>query len=138
MEFEVLGAPQGKRRPRFTTVNGYARTYDHEDDLYYANAVVVAFKEARPDGYDLYEKPLKMRITALHSVPKSFSKKKTAQALQGEIFPMKKPDADNVAKLVCDALNGIAYRDDTQVIELVVVKRYAPEPKVIVEIEVYK
>lgn len=45
-------------------------------------------------------------------------------------MPAKKPDADNIAKIICDSLNNVAYRDDTQVIELTVIKRYAKEPKV--------
>ena len=51
-------------------------------------------------------------------------------AVEGVINPQTKPDADNIAKIICDALNNIAYKDDTQIIELTVVKRYALEPKV--------
>jgi Holliday junction resolvase RusA-like endonuclease len=40
------------------------------------------------------------------------------------MWPVKKPDADNIAKIICDALNGIAYRDDTQIISLKVLKIY--------------
>ena len=50
----------------------------------------------------------------------------------------KKPDADNIAKIICDALNNVAYHDDTQVIELIVVKKYAREPKVKVALAEYK
>ena len=50
-----------------------------------------------------------------------------------EYYPTKKPDADNIAKVVCDALNGLAYKDDAQVIDLTVHKRFG-DPKVIVKI----
>ena len=55
--------------------------------------------------------------------------------LRGCIFPSKKPDADNIAKIVLDALNGVAYEDDSQVINLSVQKRYSEEARVFVHIE---
>ena len=54
---------------------------------------------------------------------------------KGELYPTKKPDADNIAKVICDALNGSAYHEDTQVVKLTVRKVYTEgEPKVRVEI----
>ena len=50
------------------------------------------------------------------------------------IKPTKKPDADNIVKIICDALNGVAYKDDTQVVELDFKKVYGEFEKVIVEI----
>ena len=58
--------------------------------------------------------------------------------LSGEIKPTKKPDADNIVKIICDALNNIAYKDDTQVVDLQVKKIYGGTEKVIVEIEEIK
>ena len=68
--------------------------------------------------------PAAVRIEAVYGIPKSYSKKKRERALNGELAPTKKPDADNIAKVVCDALNGVAYVDDTQVIDLRVFKRF--------------
>lgn len=135
MTFTVEGAPQGKRRPRFTTVNGYARAYEHDSDALYENQIKLTFQSARPSDYNLFEKALSLRITALFDIPKAFSKVKAKRALRGEIRPTKKPDSDNIAKVVCDALNGIAYKDDTQIVELIVVKAYALRPAVVVTIE---
>ena len=53
----------------------------------------------------------------------------------GEILPTKKPDADNIAKIIADALNGVAYRDDSQIAEMLIVRRYADIPVVAVEIQ---
>lgn len=50
--------------------------------------------------------------------------------LEDEIYPTIKPDTDNIAKIILDSLNGIAYKDDKQVIRLQVEKRYAEEPSV--------
>lgn len=79
--------------------------------------------------------PLQMHIKAFFEIPKSTSKRNKEKMLLRQILPTKKPDADNIAKVICDALNGIAYRDDTQIVSLVVTKVYtASEPKVVVGI----
>ena len=54
--------------------------------------------------------------------------KKTAM-LSGELLPTKKPDIDNIVKAVLDALNEVAYRDDTQVVELQVRKQDSERPR---------
>ena len=79
---------------------------------------------------------LRMKIRAYYEPVKSTSKKKRLQMLSGYIFPVKKPDADNIAKIICDALNGVAYRDDTQICSLEVVKQY--DDKARVEIDISK
>ena len=66
-------------------------------------------------------------ILAFFEPPKSISKKKREDMLTGKIWPAKKPDSDNIAKVVLDALNGIAYHDDTQIIKLSVTKAYKEE-----------
>lgn len=78
---------------------------------------------------------LKMAITAFYPIPTSWSKKKRTAAIGGAIRPTVKPDADNVLKVICDALNGIAYADDKQIVEAAVRKFYVMEPAVVVEIE---
>jgi Holliday junction resolvase RusA-like endonuclease len=58
-------------------------------------------------------------------VPKSYSKKRTEACLSGLERPTKKPDWDNVAKSICDAMNGIVYQDDTQIVDAYVTKVYS-------------
>ena len=55
--------------------------------------------------------------------------------LEGLMNPIKRPDADNIAKIVLDALNGIAYKDDSQIVDLSVPKRYSDKPRVEIFIE---
>lgn len=138
MTFEILGAPIGKRRPRFSTIHGYAQAIKPKEDVIYENLVKITFQAAKSEGYDLYDKPIRMTIEAQFSVPKSFSKRKAVVASEGGIRPLTKPDVDNIAKIICDALNGIAYKDDTQIVALTVSKKYAVEPKVIVTVEEYR
>ena len=57
--------------------------------------------------------------------------------LENRISPTKKPDIDNITKVVLDALNKFAYKDDTQITEITAVKKYASTPKVKIKIEEY-
>ena len=76
-----------------------------------------------------------MDIKAFFKIPKSTSKKQKERMLTGEIRPTKKPDMDNIVKAVADALNGIAYEDDKQIIECSIKKYYTEEERIEVEIE---
>ncbi|WP_442855820.1 RusA family crossover junction endodeoxyribonuclease [Blautia sp. Marseille-P3087] len=73
---------------------------------------------------------MRIRIQAFYGIPKSSSKVKREAMLKGELLPAKKPDIDNIAKAVLDALNSVAYRDDTQVVELQLRKQYSEKPRV--------
>ncbi len=79
--------------------------------------------------------PLSLRISAVFPVPASYSRRRRAECLAGEEWPAKKPDYDNVAKLVTDALNGVFYRDDCQICACQVIKIYGDEPCVSVVLE---
>ena len=48
----------------------------------------------------------------------------------GLISPTKKPDLDNIAKAILDSLNGIAYKDDSQIVSLLISKKYSDRPRV--------
>ena len=130
----IPGEPKGKGRPRYTR-NGHA--YTPSDTAAYEQVVRLTFKGKYPQAIP-FEKdvPLKVVIYAWFSIPKSVSKTKRDLMEKGYIKPTKKSDADNIAKIVLDALNGYAYYDDAQVVELEVKKIYAqPEPYVDVLIE---
>lgn len=79
--------------------------------------------------------PLEISILALYPVPKSVNKKLKSSMLKGRLFPTKKPDADNIIKVILDALNGVAYWDDSQVCRVYFEKVYAekPETKIIIK-----
>ena len=132
--FTVPGEPQGKARAR--TCGGHTNT--PEKTVLYENLIKTEY--ARQCGNRKFSilsdgtaQPVAVRIEAVYGIPKSYSKKKRERALNGELAPTKKPDADNIAKVVCDALNGVAYVDDTQVIDLRVFKRFG-EPCVTISI----
>lgn len=130
MKFEVLGAPCGKGRPRFTR-NSH-RPYTPETTANYETLVKLAYMQA---GGAMFGGPVSLSITAYYPIPKSLAKKKSSLMANGFEIPIIKPDVDNIAKAIMDALNHIAYNDDRQVTELQVRKLYSHEPKTVVEIK---
>jgi Holliday junction resolvase RusA-like endonuclease len=73
-------------------------------------------------------------IDAYYQIPKSTPKARREGMISGLIRPTKKPDIDNVAKAICDSINGVAYRDDSQIVCIIAEKRYAETPRVRVTI----
>lgn len=127
--FVVTGKPTGKGRPRASTRGGFVRMYTDAKTLGYEAAI--ADEAARAMGkMEPFETPVQMQVSCYYPIPKSWSKKKRQDAVDGELYPKVKPDLDNVAKAVLDAINGIVYVDDAQVINLVATKRYATDPRV--------
>ena len=134
LKFTVPGPPQGKARAR-TVYNqhvGRTMSYTPENTVIYENLVKLSFLEQC--GRKSFEKgeAVAVKIIAAFPIPGSTSKKRRNQMLSGSIQPTKKPDADNISKCILDALNGIAYHDDSQVTELEIRKTYQDEPGVIV------
>lgn len=140
MRFKIPGPPQGKARARtfYNPKLGRSQSITPEKTVLYENRIKQCY-QTQCDGVRFGDdEPLCVSITANFEPPKSTSKKKREQMLNGELIPTKKPDADNIAKVVCDALNGIAYRDDAQIVKLTIKKRYAKEACVFVQIATAK
>ncbi len=76
-------------------------------------------------GRALMDGPVSVDIELYVTPPASWSLKKQRSALLGETFPTAKPDMDNVIKGLFDACNEIVWKDDKQVVQLIVTKRYA-------------
>jgi len=130
-KFTVPGQPQGKGRPRVTR-NG---TYTPQKTKDYQN-LIAAIADSKCDNYYIDE-PLKATIECYYQIPKSMPKYKRVMVASGQLFPIVKPDIDNVAKAILDALNGVVYKDDNQIIELYINKQYSDNPRVEVKIESY-
>ena len=128
IELEILGKPMGKGRPRLSKYG----TYTPEKTVNYENYVKLCFIN-KYKNYTPTEKALKAKITALFEIPTSYSKKKKKELI-GQPHA-NKPDADNIAKIVLDSLNGLAYKDDNQIAELEIKKVYGEQAKVILDIE---
>lgn len=135
IRFEVYGEPVGKGRPRFNFKRGrgYTRVYTPRKTIEYENMIKRSYINAAGGIKFGDNAQLEIYINAYYGIAESKSKRVKEKMRQGEIRPTKKPDIDNVVKSVLDGLNGIAYRDDTQIVSLTCKKIFADEAK----IEVY-
>lgn len=131
--FTVPGEPQGKARAKTVRLkNGMSHSYTPEKTANYENWVRVCYQQA--NGKMMDAPCFTFHIEAIYGIPKSYSKKKQEQARLGLLRPTKKPDWDNIGKVVCDALNGIAWKDDSLVVEGSISKFFGDEPKLSVTI----
>ena len=132
--FCILGEPQGKGRPRFSTVCGHVHTRTPDETVLYENLVKTEYRQQVgvkfPD-----DAMLDVRIFAYYPIPKSASKRKRQAMLDKKIRPTKKPDADNIIKVVADSLNQAAYRDDADLVKVELEKFYSWQPRIEVEIK---
>lgn len=130
VEFTIDGEPIGKARPRMNTRTGKAYTPDKT--RMYEDYIKLLYRTQIKHYFEGY---VKLTIKAFYGVAKSDSKKKKEDKLANILRPSKKPDIDNIVKLIADGLNGIAYKDDTQIIEIYATKFYSDKPRVEVIIE---
>jgi Holliday junction resolvase RusA-like endonuclease len=142
--FTIPGPPRGKQRAR-TVRNrhtGRVMSFTPDETTKYEDLVRWSFVDATRRGPDLsfdhdnrkriddpHDGPIEMEITAVYPIPASWSERRKGSALSGAIRPTVKPDLDNIVKIVADALNGLAYTDDSRVVEVIVRKRYGSNPR---------
>lgn len=122
---EVVPVPKG--RPRFSR-GGHAYT-PKKTELYEA---LIREKYGKREFYDC---PIWVRLIFSMPIPKSYPKWKLAAINQGILKHEKTPDLDNLAKAVLDALNGVAYKDDSKITRLILSKHYSTVPGVTIEIQ---
>ena len=132
LRFTVHGEPKGKGRPGFNTKTGHAIT--PKDTAIYENLVRMEYLNQCGETKFPDDAMLDMRIKAYYTIPPSRPKKKKELMRAGIIRPTKKPDMDNCIKIIADALNKIAYHDDTQIVDCQVRKFYSDDPRVEVRI----
>ena len=127
--FMVYGEPVGKGRPRFAKRGNFVSTYTPQKTKTYEDEIRMMASAAMGSSEPL-ETPVTVAIYIRVGIPKSFSKQKRKDALANIERPTKKPDIDNIAKCFLDAMNGIVYLDDKQVVSLHITKEYAETPAV--------
>ena len=134
IEFIIEGKAKPKQSFRYTR-QGFK--YTPRDVKQYARDVQYSFAAKYPTWLPsfLYQKPLKVEIQVFVKIPKSFSKTLKQRALTSELRPLVKPDVDNYSKNILDALNGVVYPDDKQIVELTVKKFYSEGEFVNIRIE---
>ena len=126
----VPGAPRGKGRPRTAVIAGRAQIYT-DSQTRSEEGAIRSLSAAAMAGKAPYDGAVILRMCAFRPIPQSFSARKRAAAERGEIVPTTKPDADNYLKC-SDALNGVVWRDDSQVVTAVIHKRYSDQPRLVI------
>lgn len=135
MQFIIPGQPQGKGRPKFARQGNFVHTYTPKKTADYEKLIQQEFKIQCGNVFFSKGIALNVSVCAFFEIPKSTSKKQAERMLSGDILPMKKPDIDNIAKVILDALNGVLYADDSQIIELNISKQYGETPSVVVNVK---
>ena len=133
-EFEVPAKIVGKGRPRLNSYTGQVYTPTKTKD--YESLVEQYFLLKYP-RYKTIEGRAKVSIIGYFEIPKSTPKAMREQMIENKISPTKKPDIDNVVKIVLDAMNKFAFKDDTQITKIEVEKKYSDVEKLYIKIEEY-
>ena len=126
LEYTVYGEPVPQGRPRFVRRGNFVQTYDPEKSKKYKKLIQSSIKplDVKIDF------PVSVSINIFKGIPKSISKKKRQDMIDGLILPTSKPDVDNYAKIVLDALNDVLWIDDSYIVRLVINKYYSDTPRV--------
>lgn len=149
VNIKVLGEPMGKQRPKFTNNGKFVQTYTPKETVNYESKVVAEYRSHYDKAMFEVGDEIWATIVAYFKIPKShyhYHKKtqttdldkKGQLMLEKKVRPIKKPDCDNLAKICLDALNGIAYKDDSHITSLLVMKYWSEEPRVEITLEKVK
>lgn len=130
VEFTIPGKALGKQRPRMTR---RGRVFTPQKTINFENLVKMCYQQERGEVY--LEGALRCVITVYKMIPKAMPKYKRVLALEGKLRPQTTPDWDNIGKIICDALNKIAYDDDKQICSATVDKYYSEREYTIVMLE---
>ena len=122
--FKVDADPVGKQRARYAKRGNFVQTYTPDKTRNYETLIKEAAIEAMGSSEPL-ETPVTLYLYIRAPIPKSLSKKRIEACLNGLEKPIKKPDASNVLKSVEDAMNGVVYKDDSQIVNIHVSKVYS-------------
>lgn len=133
-EFEIPGKITGKGRPRVNTQTAiaYTPTKTKEYEELVKQYFILKYRRINP-----LEGRIKIEMKAYFGIPKNTSKKQKEEMINNHISPTKKPDIDNIVKIILDSLNKLAFKDDNQITKLEVEKLYAEEEKVYIKVEEY-
>jgi len=115
IQFKIIGIPVPKGRPRFFRMGKGVGTYTPDKTRSWENMIRLQAIQYKPTK--LWEGPIIMNLVFLMPRPKSLPKK--------VLYHVKKPDIDNLAKSLKDALQNIIYRSDSQIVTLNLEKKYA-------------
>ncbi len=125
--------PQPQPRPRVTVRGKYAHAYESKKIRTYKKLVAHKYRLEHAQKLPT-EKPLTVDVRFYRPIQKSISKIERQRRLTGQSWPTVKPDVDNYVKAILDALNGVAFKDDSQIVVLYARKIYSDNPRTEIEI----
>jgi Holliday junction resolvase RusA-like endonuclease len=126
----IAGEPVAKGRPRMTQ-RGFVYT-PAATRKFEAHGRLSA--QLAMDGRPPLEGPVRLELLAELPIPASWSQKKRASAVTGDVLPISRPDLDNYLKSGLDSINEIVIRDDSQIVEVSARKRYGVAPKLVLTV----
>jgi len=129
IQFEIPGPPVAKGRARAFVRGGKVGHFTPKKTEAYESSVRLFAAQAMAGAAPM-DGPIELTVIAFLPIPPSWPKKKQADALAGSLRPTGRPDLDNIVKAVKDGMNGIVWRDDSQVVDLAAGKRYSDRPRV--------
>ena len=129
VKFTIYGEIVSAMRPRASFYGGHAHIYQPKENVQYQNLVSMAYKEAT-DMYYTRDKALNIEIHAYFKYPSAITPLQKEMARNGLYACLKHKDLDNIAKNILDGLNGIAYDDDKQIVDLHITKSYDDQERV--------
>lgn len=132
IKINIPGDPVAQARPRAVKMGKGIRMYDPKPSADYKKYVATIAKQHAPKK--ILEGALGVKLKVYRQIPKSTTKKRRQAMNEGIERPVVKPDLTNYAKGIEDALNGIIYHDDSQIIDLQIEKHYSDEPCAVIEI----
>lgn len=130
IKFTVYGKPFGKQRPRVCKIKGRSIAYTPKETSVYEDHVKFIYNQIYSGITFDKDESVALDIVAYYAMPKSTSKKTKEKMLAGMILPTVKPDVDNIIKIIADALNKVAYKDDKQLVAVSCQKFYSDLPRV--------
>jgi len=138
--FEVSGKPGHKARHRSRIVfpsdrkqKPFIHNYPEPESEKYEK-MISEFAALKMRGRPPTENPVALLVHVFKEIPESWSKREKADARAGLIRPTGRADWDNFGKLVSDALNGVCWKDDAQVVDGRVIKMYSDSPAMRIEV----
>lgn len=149
ISFIVPGEAVAKGRPRFRRIGKYVSTYSPEKTVNYEQLVKLAFQQGledlvsgcRPAMESVIRSmfplkgPVSLTVKVYRHPQKSLSNKRKKMALEGKVRPVARPDCSNILKAVEDSLNGLAFADDGQLVDVHISKWFSEQPRVEIDIK---
>ena len=124
--FKVEGNPVGKQRARYAKRGNFVQTYTPEKTRTYESLIKDSAKQAMGSSEPL-ETPVSLYLYIRVPIPASATKKRIQAISDGTEKPIRKPDASNILKSIEDGMNGVVYKDDSQIVNIHVTKVYSSQ-----------